>query len=85
LSEVTTWPAAILSRVTALAASIAFVTPPLAMPSVMSPLVPPPVRPAPAMMERTLPKRNAISKPVESFVFADISEPASTTRPVPLA
>jgi hypothetical protein len=61
LREVTTWPAAILSRVTAPAASIAFVTPPFAMPRVRSPFEPPPVRPGPAMIERIVPNRNAIS------------------------
>jgi hypothetical protein len=61
LSEVTTCPGASLSRVTAPAASMALVTPPGAMPRVMSPFEPPPVRPAPAMIERIVPKRNAIS------------------------
>jgi hypothetical protein len=72
-----------LSRVTAFGASIAFVTPPFAIPSVISPFVPPPVSPGPAMIARIVPKRNAISKPVESFDDAEISEPASTTFPLP--
>src|SRR5260370_19534285 len=42
-------PAAILASVTELAPSRAFVTPPLAIPSVTPPLVPPPVRPVPAV------------------------------------
>jgi hypothetical protein len=84
LSDFTTWPAGILSRVTAPAASIAFVTPPFAICSVMSPFDPPPERPGPALTERIVPKRKAISKPVESPLLFETSEPASTTWPFPL-
>jgi hypothetical protein len=83
LTDVTTCPGGSLSRVTAPAASIALVTPPGAMPRVMSPFEPPPVRPAPAMIERIVPKRNAISYPVPSTF--ETSEPASTMRPEPPA
>jgi hypothetical protein len=72
-SDFTTCPEAI----------IVFVIAPSPIRSVMSPCVPPPTRPGPAMIERIVPKRNAISKPVESLVVAEISEPASTTWPVP--
>ncbi|HKS25292.1 MAG TPA: hypothetical protein VJZ76_21025 [Thermoanaerobaculia bacterium] len=85
LSDRTTWPAAILSRVTAPAASIEFVTPPVAICSVMSPFVPPPVSPGPAITERIVPKRNAISNPVESPLLFEISDPASTMWPLPPA
>src|ERR1051325_12222176 len=37
------------------------------------------------MIERMVPKRKAISNPVESFVFAETSDPASTTWPLPPA
>jgi hypothetical protein len=85
LSDLTTCPGAILSRVTAFGAIIAFVTPPSAMRSVMSPLVPPPARPGPAITARIVPKRKAISNPVESLVTVETSEPASTTLPSPPA
>jgi hypothetical protein len=72
-SDLTTCPAAI----------IALVTPPGAMPSVMSPFDPPPVSPGPAITERIAPKRNAISNPVAPA--DDNIDPARTTRPVPPA
>jgi len=86
LSEVTTCPVAIFSRVTAPAASMALVTPPFAMPRVRSPFEPPPVRPGPAMIERIVPNRKAISYPVPATpAIFEISDPASTMRPLPSA
>jgi hypothetical protein len=84
-TSVTASVAPLIDFTTCPAAIIALVTPPGAMPRVMSPLVPPPVNPGPAMIDRTVPKRKAISNPVESLLCDDTSDPASTTCPSPPA